>query len=107
MGLNIKNVSERVKDLLQNPQKEHLRDDDKRLLATVWWYDIINQNINPEELSAKDFLFLLSRGKLTSPESVRRSRAKLQEEDKSLRGEKYYKRKKQAQAVQTELGYNI
>ena len=105
MGINLKKVSTRIKDLLI--QKPHLRDSDKKLLATVWWHDCTSKGYNPNELTTRKFLHLLADGQLTTPESVRRSRAKLQEENEDLRGEKYYKRKKLAKEVQTELGYNV
>jgi hypothetical protein len=44
-------------------------------------------------MSAYDFLQLFSRGKFTNSESIRRVRAKIQEENPALRGKNYENRK--------------
>ena len=102
--ISIKQTKDRVKDLLIS--KPHLKDCDKRLLATIWWKDTMALGYDPLTLNTTQFLHLLAEGKLTRSESVRRSRAKLQEEVPELRGKKYNDRKGLSKAVQTELGYN-
>ena len=44
--------------------------------------------------TARDFLRIYALGKLTSAPSIKRARAKLQEEEPGLRGNKYKLRKK-------------
>tara|TARA_R110002020_G_C15683198_1_gene719105 strand:- start:63 stop:359 length:297 start_codon:yes stop_codon:yes gene_type:complete len=84
--MKIKNVKNDVKNLLIN--KHHLRDDDRKLIASIWYKEINTLNI-----SAIDFLHLFADNKITHPESIRRCRAKLQELHPELRGKNYHKRK--------------
>ncbi len=65
-----------------------LRDDDNRLCANIW-----SEELNNLEISAKDFLRLYASNKLTSAPSIKRARAKLQEECPEYRGKKYNLRK--------------
>jgi hypothetical protein len=65
-----------------------LRDDDNRLCANIW-----SEELNNLEITAKDFLKLYASNKLTSAPSIKRARAKLQEECPEYRGEKYNIRK--------------
>ena len=81
-------VKELVQELLTN--KPHLRDSDERLIATVWYHEAgMSQNNN---LLALDLLNLYIDKKLSSPESIRRSRQKLQQVYPLLRGKAYNKR---------------
>ena len=98
------NTKEIVKDLLLN--RNHLRDDDNKLISSYWWLELKKKNIDINKLTALDFLEMYSRGNLTNAESIRRVRAKLQEDNESLRGSKYYKRKGKIQDKwKQELGY--
>jgi len=65
-----------------------LRDDDNRLCANIW-----SKELNNLEITAKDFLRLYASNKLTSAPSIKRARAKLQEECPKYRGDKYNLRK--------------
>tara|TARA_R100000951_G_scaffold17207_1_gene13723 strand:+ start:285 stop:581 length:297 start_codon:yes stop_codon:yes gene_type:complete len=65
-----------------------LKDDDERLSANIWAEEI--EKLNFEH---KDFLILYASKKLTSAPSIKRARAKLQEECPKYRGEKYNLRK--------------
>lgn len=64
-----------------------LRDNDLRLVANIW-----KTEVNYQDMSAKDLLQAMADGRLTHPESIRRIRQKLQQEDPHLRGEKYLER---------------
>lgn len=79
----IKEVKNKVEYLLKD--YPHTRDDDNKLIANIWFNEI--KDIN--NMSAKEFLKQFSEGKFTSTESIGRARRKLQEENISLRGEKY------------------
>lgn len=82
-------VRDRVEKLLrENP---HLRDDDFKLIANVW-----HAESKGVETKA-DFLWAFSRGKFSHPESIRRSRAKLQELNPELRGTSYRGRTNEAE----------
>ena len=74
-------------------EKPHLRDDDNRLIANIFLnegggYDTM------QKISAYEFLRLFAEGKFTNFESIRRVRAKLQEEHPELRGKTYKERQK-------------
>ena len=71
-----------------------LRDDDNRLCSNIWGSELTTQlgeGIN--SATAIDFLEMYAKGKLTSAPSIKRARAKLQEEEPKYRGEKYNLRK--------------
>ena len=71
-----------------------LKDDDNRLCANIWGSELTTQlgsGIN--SATAIDFLEMYAKGKLTSAPSIKRARAKLQEEEPKYRGEKYNLRK--------------
>ena len=78
-------------DLLTH--KEHLRDNDQALIANIWWRELVTQG--KDKSTAFEFLKVFSEGKLSNPESIRRSRQKIQEEEPSLRGDSYYARHKE------------
>tara|TARA_R100000781_G_scaffold108489_1_gene73040 strand:+ start:216 stop:524 length:309 start_codon:yes stop_codon:yes gene_type:complete len=84
-----------------------LRDNDYRLCANIWRKEI-ELYVNLEKSNVRDFLMFYSLGKLTSAPSIKRARAKLQEENPHYRGEKYYKRKGIYQEEwRKKLGYEI
>ena len=70
-----------------------LRDDDNRLCSNIWATEIVESEIMNKEGKAEDFLIAYAEGKLTSAPSIKRARAKLQEEEPKYRGEKYNLRK--------------
>ena len=72
---------------------QHLRDNDYKLCCNIWNKEI-QQYITIDKSTARDFLRIYALGKLTSAPSIKRARAKLQEEEPALRGEKYNLRKK-------------
>ena len=75
---------------------EHLRDNDNKLCANIWNEELKKYIMFKDSFknsTVKDFLRLYSLGKLTSAPSIKRARAKLQEEEPELRGEKYKIRK--------------
>ena len=103
--MNTIKVKETVENLLR--KREHLRDDDNKLIASYWWLELKSKNIDINELSALEFLEMYSKCSLTNAESIRRIRQKLQEEKEFLRGHKYYERKGKIQDKwKKELGYN-
>jgi hypothetical protein len=71
---------------------EHLRDDDNRLCANIW-NEELKQFVDMNTAGVRTFLRLYSFGKITPAPSIKRARAKLQEEEPKYRGDKYYKRK--------------
>jgi hypothetical protein len=82
---------------------ESLKDDDERLCANIWSDEI--QQLGWEN---KDFLKLYANKQLTSAPSIKRSRAKLQEEEPKYRGEKYNLRKGILQDKwRKDLGYEV
>ena len=78
----------------------HLRDDDEKLMATIWFKYMDKQL---ENMSAFDLLKTLSNGNLPSYESISRCRRKIQEECHELRGEKWGKRHKSQENVKEDL----
>jgi len=80
----------------------HLRDDDNKLLATIWANEFGGKD-KCKEFTAFSFLEMLSKGLLSNSESIRRMRQKLQETEPDLRGENYEIRKKLETNVKNDL----
>jgi len=84
-------------------EEPETRDDERLLHCTVWWNEIKSLHpSNPRE-GAGDFLHIYRNGLLTPPSTISRARRKLQEEDKTLRGEAWYKRKGRAEQFKQEI----
>lgn len=103
--MEIKKTKARVKALLENTKT--LRDNDNKLIVNIWIDDLSRNGVDVKKLSAMEFLYIFADYSLTSPESVRRSRAALQEQEPDLRGDNYKKRKKHSKKIQSELGYFV
>jgi len=88
--MNILNQKDLITELLNNYPE--LKDDDNKLIAKVWNLELEINIDNPELVTAVQFIELLSDGAFANAESIRRCRAKLQEELPHLRGDKYIKR---------------
>jgi hypothetical protein len=92
-------IVNQVKQRLETSTK--MRDDDALLIADIWREELA-------ELGAKsvyDVLNAIARRMVTSPESIRRSRQKLQQEYWYLRGKVYQLRMEKQEEVLKELGY--
>jgi hypothetical protein len=97
-------TKEVIKQLLLD--KPHLRDNDNRLICTYWFMELKKKNIDPNKINALEFMQYYANSKLTNTETIRRQRAKLQEEHPELRGEAYNTRKGILQDKwRSELGY--
>lgn len=90
-------IKEAVTSLLE--KHPHLRDNDNKLIATIWRLEVGKENI--DGLSALGFLIYVAEGRLSSAESIRRSRQKIQEDRPELRGTNYNKRQKKG--IETKL----
>ena len=95
-------TTDKVESLLR--QYPHLRDDDMKLIATIWKWQIAEVLQLPyNTMKADEVLKMVATHKLASTESIRRSRCKLQELKPQLRGDKYEDRQKAAVKVKKEL----
>jgi hypothetical protein len=72
---------------------DHLKDNDNRLCANIWAEELGHIEGITQETPIVEFLKLYADNKFTSAPSIKRARAKLQEEDPKYRGEKYNLRK--------------
>lgn len=86
----LKSIQQTVKRILEiHPAT---RDNDRLLMIKVWAVQnpkIKSYNTYLLVTWAKDFI----KGEYADPESIRRTRQKLQENNANLRGESYYRRK--------------
>tara|TARA_R110001592_G_scaffold302311_1_gene574204 strand:+ start:201 stop:512 length:312 start_codon:yes stop_codon:yes gene_type:complete len=87
----MKTIKAKVVFLLQ--KHPELRDDDYKLISSYFYYTIGKNNI--ESMTGYEFLKRFSTGLLGHTESIRRTRAKIQEQDVSLRGICYGARREQ------------
>lgn len=78
-------------------EQPSLRDNDNLLMSTIW----------KQQSNILNFFHRFESGRLHSPESIRRARQKLQEENEHLRGELYDVRQKKQIKVKQELGYKV
>jgi hypothetical protein len=86
----MKDIKAKVEHLLI--KFPNLKEDDSKLIATFYYYEAGEKEVL-SNMSAYDFLQLFSKGRFTNSESIRRVRAKLQEENPALRGKNYENRK--------------
>ena len=98
--MKIKNVKKKVTEILEN--HEPSRDSDMQLLAIVWNEECGGKEIT-DTMSAFELLCLLSKKELSNPVSLWRCRQKIQEENESLRGEKWKSRQEHSKNVVEEL----
>lgn len=92
-------IIKEVKQRLENSTK--MRDDDALLMADIWREELT-------QLGAKtlyDVLNAIAGRMVTSPESIRRSRQKVQQDYPNLRGTVYNQRHAKEIEVLKELGY--
>lgn len=81
------------------------RDNDMALLANIWKEEFIAMHGAATYAKAvlHGFLGIMANKKLSSPESVRRLRQKVQEEQPELRGSTYKVRQKHSNEVRMEI----
>ena len=96
---SLKSTKDIVRWLLYNNPK--LRSNDKRLILNVWAIerpDIRNK-------SFKNFADLFTAGKISTPETIRRCRQKIQEQEEDLRGVNYKGRQQTAKHTQQNIKF--
>ena len=99
--MKIGKAKNKVFDLLTSTPR--LRDNDNKLIASVWLKETKELGLDVQYTTAFDLLKCIADGKLTSSESIRRTRCKIQETTPSLRGTKYEDRHKAAVVVKQEI----
>ena len=100
IGQNIK----LIKSLLKSGGlHKAYRDNDNKLIAIVWHKLLEESGIDSKDITGWSLLTHLSKGDLPTPESITRSRRKLQEEIPALRGKAWEKRHKKQDTVKQEL----
>lgn len=91
----IKHIKKKIIALLR--EKDEYRDDDNKLIARVW-FDQTGNDENGKSIAkqttAHDFLLAFRDGQYINPESIRRCRQKVQEQNPFLRGKSYKERSK-------------
>lgn len=92
-------IIKEVKTRLENSTK--MRDDDALLMADIWREQLAQLGAK----SVYDVLNAIAGKLLHSPESIRRSRQKVQSDNPNLRGKIYNQRHLKELEVLKELGY--
>ena len=96
MKLNeLKNAKDMITTWLTNYPE--LRDNDAKLIANIWAKTIGKERF--ETMSARELLQMYVDGDLPQVETIRRTRAKVQEQDASLRGKSYKGRHEQGSEI--------
>ena len=95
----IKKLEEQVETVLN--KYPDTRDNDQMLISLVWMNTVGKDRL--KKMSGWDLLTMLSRKQLPNPESIRRSRQKLQENNEDLRGDKYKLRHQYEKDVKKEI----
>jgi len=97
-------TKEIIKQLLT--KYPNLKDNDNKLIANYWNLELKNKNIDITIMTASELLSMYAQSQLTNAETIRRMRAKLQEDVPSLRGRAYELRKGTIQDKwRKDLGY--
>jgi hypothetical protein len=95
----IKNNLDKVYSLLTN--QPELRENDNRLTAVFWAYELGLDNLH--KMTASELLAKLSKGQLTASDTITRARRKVQEENEGLRGSNYKGRQEKEQEVRKNI----
>ena len=110
MILYNESLEARVKILLLT--QAHLRDDTTKLIFYTHAMELGLNDINPKSMALflsnqnlYEYAKKISRGELSSYESITRCRRRLQEQHEELRGEKYEERQKKAKQVRMEMSH--
>lgn len=93
----LKTTKDKVRGLMM--VHPHLRDSDSRLVANIWNHELEKKGIK----NLDGFFDAFVMDELTSYESIKRTRQKLQEQDASLRGKKYSYRQKEGEEIQYKI----
>ncbi len=101
----MKKTKEKIEHLLI--QKPSLKDSDSRLTTHIWYNEMIAMGIDPHKTPATKLLRLYANQQLTQAPTIKRARAKLQEQNPMLRGNKYKARQEAQPKWKRQLGYGI
>jgi hypothetical protein len=95
----------RIKNLVTKLLIEYprLRNSDTKLMANIWRRDLIRLGQEPNQINAMTFLTFFAAGQLTNPETIRRVRQKIQEQNPELQGKVRGLRKQQAEEITKEI----
>tara|TARA_Y100000034_G_scaffold131973_1_gene193871 strand:- start:82 stop:396 length:315 start_codon:yes stop_codon:yes gene_type:complete len=77
-------VYTKVKHLLAETPR--YRDNDKLLVARIWWEEMKAIRIDPETATARQLMDLMVDDRVTQPDTIKRARRKVQEDFPNLRG---------------------
>lgn len=97
----MKTTKGRVKALLHF--FPHLQNNDFKLIATFWKFEAEDRGLDLEKITAKEFLREFACGGYTHSETIRRNRAKLQEQFEELRGEVYGQRQEDGEEIKEKI----
>jgi hypothetical protein len=86
--------------LIRHP---HLRDNDWKLIASVWQQELIDKDLDPQTMTGHELLKMYADQKLTNAETIRRTRAKLQETDIHCRGDVWWDRNDEGRKTKTDI----
>jgi hypothetical protein len=105
MKINTQSLRARItKHLTNNPRT---RDNDNLLITLIWSNELNRLGVDPKEDSFAEAMKHLLSGKLTSPESIRRTRQFIQQSIPGLRGNKYAARQASQEQVKQDLIYSV
>lgn len=98
-------VKKKVADIIRFwiDRDKSLADNDARLISNVLYGQLKSLGYDLTDMSAIDLLRVMGTGKLYSPETIRRSRQKLQELHPEYRGKKYKERHGLAEEVRSTI----
>ena len=95
-----------IEELLR--KTPHLKNSDNKLIATYWWKELKEMGMDADNITAMKLLTMYADSALTNVETIRRMRAKLQEEYPEVRGRAYAIRKGVVQDEwRKKLGYEV
>lgn len=98
----IKNIKNTVKTLLKKNKK--LRDSDDKLQVRIWLKQLNDSGLSISDISLAEFFVLYQAGEAVNPESIRRARQLVQEQNSSLRGNNYKAKQEEAEVVRLGIG---
>lgn len=84
-----------------------LRDNDRRLIAIIWWQELKDKKkLEMKNITGQRLMEEFMEGTLTSPETIRRTRQKIQQDHPETRGRNWQIRKEKQKAIRAEMRNN-
>ena len=99
--VDLKTIKDKILHILERSPES--RDSELKLIANIWINELKKIGKDPKEMTGYDLLGIIAGGRLTHPESIRRSRQKIQQHEIKKRGKLYQERHGRSAIIKEQL----